>query len=112
MDRIRMTNVLKFERVRLTRDERNYRPGECTHHHLKLDSRGGIVTCVDCNISLSTFWALTMLSEQYQLALANIDRLTERLATTDARIISLSAALDKQKCSGKGDSNNAESPLD
>ena len=53
-----------------------------------------------------------MLSEQYQLALANIDRLTERLATTDARIISLSAALDKQKCSGKGDSNNAESPLD
>ncbi|MGA7812585.1 hypothetical protein, partial [Caballeronia sp.] len=87
-----------------------HRPGACTHHHLKLDSHGGIVTCVDCKISLSTFWALTM--EQYQLALANIDRLTERLTFANARIISLSAALEEQKCSGKGDSNNAQSRLD
>jgi len=107
-----MTNVLKFERVRLTQDDRDHRPGECTHHHLKLDSRGGIVSCVDCKTSLSTFWALTMLSEQYQLALANIDRLTARLTFADARLISLSAALDKRDCSGKGDSNNTKSPLD
>jgi hypothetical protein len=67
-----MSNVLSFKRIRVAHDDRAHRPGECAHLHLRLDSRGGIVSCADCNASLSPFWALTMLSEQYKLALSNI----------------------------------------
>jgi hypothetical protein len=89
-----MTKVLDFLRARITRDDRQYRPGECTHRHIKLESHGGIVSCVECKSALSPFWALTMLSHQYEMALANIARLNERVALADGRIGALSRALD------------------
>jgi len=107
-----MSNVLVFKRVRLTHDDRKHRPGECAHLHLNLDSRGDIVSCVDCKASLSPFWALSMLSEQYQLALAHVDRLTARLVLADGRIIDLSRHRSREADDAKDGSNNAESPLD
>jgi hypothetical protein len=81
--------VLKFKRIYVSHDDRTHRPGECAHLHLRLDSRGGIVSCADCNASLSPFWALTMLSEQYTLALSNIDHLSTRLLLAHDQIIAL-----------------------
>ncbi|VVD31291.1 hypothetical protein [Paraburkholderia dioscoreae] len=91
-----MSSVIPFARLRVTTDNRTHRPGECAHHNIKLDSRGGIVTCRDCGASLSPFWALTMLAEQYELALDHARRLEDRLARADSRILELSAELDGQ----------------
>lgn len=89
-----MSSVIPFNRMRVTKDDRTHRPGECTHRHIKLDSRGGVVTCSECRASLTPFWALTMLAEQYTVALNHIERLDDRIALANARIAELSAALD------------------
>jgi hypothetical protein len=94
-----MSNVVDLNSVRITRDERLHRPGECFHRHIKLDRHGGVVTCGDCDSALSPFWALEMLSTQYSLALANIDRLNARLDAESERMLTLSAALDEQRSS-------------
>ncbi len=91
-----MSKVVDIRKIRITRDERTHRPGECAHRHIKLDRHGGPVTCGNCGAALSAFWALEMLSEQYTVALANIARLDKRLKQTDERILALSAALDEQ----------------
>ena len=60
-----------------------------------------IVTC-DCGAALTPFWALTMLAEQYALALAQIERLQERVSHADAIILELSAKLDAKTESERG----------
>ena len=89
-----MSSVIPFARLRVSKDGRTHRPGECAHHHIRLDPRGGIVSCRDCGAALTPFWALTMLADQYAIALAQIQRLDERLAHADGRIRELSAELD------------------
>lgn len=71
-----------------------YRPSECAHRHIKLDARGGIVTCSDCGAALSPFWALTMLADQYALAVSSIDSLQARLTQANERIVELAGQLD------------------
>ncbi len=71
-------------------------PRDCSHRRIKLDSRGGIVSWAECGAALSPFWALTMLSEQYTVALKHIERLGERIALADARILELSTTLDRE----------------
>lgn len=89
-----MSSVIPFARLRVTKDDRTHRPGECTHHHIKLDTRGGIVNCRECGAALTPFWALMMLADQYSVALAQIQRLNERVSQADARILELSGELD------------------
>jgi hypothetical protein len=89
-----MSNVYEFRRIRITTDDRTYRPSECAHRHIKLDARGGIVTCSACGAALSPFWALTMLADQYALAFSNIDSLQARLIQADERILELAGQLD------------------
>ncbi|CAN7785577.1 hypothetical protein LJR034_008617 [Caballeronia sp. LjRoot34] len=91
-----MSKVVDIRKIRITRDERTHRPGECAHRHIKLDRHGGLVTCGNCDAALSAFWALEMLSEQYAVALANIARLDNRLKQANELILTLSAALDEQ----------------
>jgi hypothetical protein len=99
-----MRKVVPFARTQISRDERMHRPGECQHRHIHLDSHGGIVTCINCKASLSPFWALSMLSGQYELAVAGITRLSEQLERAHARINDLSAALDTAVELGKSHS--------
>lgn len=92
-----MSSVLPFARMRVTTDDRPHRPGECAHRNIRLDPRGGIVTCRDCSATLTPFWALTMLADQYAVALTHIERLETRLARADSRILELSAELDSRQ---------------
>ncbi|MDR5762986.1 hypothetical protein [Caballeronia sp. LZ035] len=90
-----MSKVIPFARVRVSVAEQNERPrGECTHRRIMLEPNGGVVVCSTCGAMLSSFWALSMLSEQYGLALAQVDRLNTRLALACARILELSEELD------------------
>ncbi len=54
-------------------------PGECDHKHIELDARGDIVRCVKCGDQLSAFWALKMLSDEYNRALSKLQREREAL---------------------------------
>lgn len=89
-----MSNVYLFRRIRITKDDRTYRPSECAHRHIKLDARGGIVTCSDCGAALSPFWALTMLADQYALAVSSIDSLQAQLTQANERILELAGQFD------------------
>lgn len=90
-----MSNVLPFTRLRVSATEEADRPrGECAHRRIRLEPHGGVVVCAVCNAMLSPFWALSMLSEQYGLALAQIDRLNARMALANARVLELSEELD------------------
>jgi hypothetical protein len=89
-----MSSVYEFRQIRITKDDRTYRPSECAHRHIKLDARGGIVTCSDCGAALSPFWALTMLADQYALAVSSIDSLQARLTQANERILELAWQLD------------------
>jgi hypothetical protein len=90
-----MSNVLKFARRPVSIAEREERSqDECTHRQIKVHPVGSVVVCSLCGAMLSPFWALAMLSKQYGLALAQIDRLNARLALADARVLELSEELD------------------
>ncbi|MFM0007360.1 hypothetical protein PQR57_41210 [Paraburkholderia dipogonis] len=89
-----MSSVIPFSPLRVTKDDRIHRPLECAHHHIRLDPRGGLVNCRECGATLTPFWALSMLADQYAIALAQIQRLNERLALADSRILELSTELD------------------
>jgi len=56
---------------------------ECNHNHIELDSCGDIVRCMKCGVQISAFWALEMLSDQYNLALNKLQR--DRNALTKAK---------------------------
>ncbi|GJH30579.1 hypothetical protein [Caballeronia novacaledonica] len=89
-----MNRVIPFKRVSVTAEKSDSRAGGCAHRHIRLDQHGGVVTCTDCNATLAPFWALSMLSEQYSLAMSQIERLSARLSLADARLLELSAQLD------------------
>ncbi|MBC8640744.1 hypothetical protein IAG25_28405 [Caballeronia sp. EK] len=88
-----MSNILPFTRLRSTNDVRSH-VNDCAHRHIRLAKHAGIVSCADCGSALTPFSALSILAEQYGLALSQIEHLKDRLALADARILELSETLD------------------
>jgi hypothetical protein len=68
-----MSHVIPFKRVPVIVEKQDLRAGGCAHRRIRLDHHGGVVTCTDCNATLAPFWALSMLSEQYSLAMSQIE---------------------------------------
>ena len=87
-----MSNILPFTRLS-TNDARSH-GNDCAHRHIRLDKHGGTVSCSDCGAALAAFSALSMLAEQYGLALSRIEHLNNRLTLADARTLELSKTLD------------------
>ena len=89
-----MRKVIPFGRRTVAPNMLGDVEAKCAHRNLRLVEQGGIVMCVDCHVTLSSFWALSMLSRQYALAMDHIDRLKSRIELADARILELSLELD------------------
>jgi hypothetical protein len=90
-----MSNVLRFERWQHPGKTRAAGAGEqCAHHRLRVDPKAEVVTCSECGASLAPLAALSMLADQYGLALARIDLLKKRVSCADERIRDLSGELD------------------
>jgi hypothetical protein len=89
-----MRKVIPFGRRAVAPNTPRDVKAKCAHRNLRLVEHGGIVMCADCHVTLSPFWALSMLSAQYALAMAHIDRLKSRIELADARILQLSQELD------------------
>jgi len=90
-----MRKVIPFTRRAVSTRPLGDDQAGCAHRNLRLVENGATVTCVDCHLTLSPLWALSMLSEQYALAMRHIDRLNERVRLADARILKLSEELDE-----------------
>lgn len=89
-----MRKVIPFGRRAVSTKTLGDVQAQCAHRNLRLVESGATVTCADCHVTLNPFWALSMLSEQYALAMRHIDRLNERVKLADARILKLSQELD------------------
>ncbi|MEZ2354460.1 hypothetical protein [Caballeronia sp. RCC_10] len=89
-----MRKVIPFERRAVASNTLGHLEAECAHRNLRLIEQSEIVMCAVCHVTLNPFWALSMLSEQYSLSMARIDRLKSRIELADARILELSQELD------------------
>ena len=89
-----MRKVIPFGKRAVAPNTRRDVKAKCAHRNLRLVEHSDIVTCAVCHVTLSPFWALSMLSEQYAFAMAHIDRLESRIELADARILELSQELD------------------
>lgn len=80
-----MSNIIQIGEWTVRRQARNTAraPKACDHTEISLDANGHVVRCVKCGDQLSAFWALEMLSEQYNRALAGLEQ--ERAALAKAR---------------------------
>lgn len=46
----------------------------CKHYNLTFDDNGSIVTCDDCSMQVSPYWALQMMSDHYDQAMKALER--------------------------------------
>jgi hypothetical protein len=89
-----MREVIPFGRGAVALNKLSDAEPQCVHRNLRLVDQRGIVTCANCHVTLNPFSALSMLSEQYALAMGHIDRLKSRINLADVRILELSRELD------------------
>jgi hypothetical protein len=93
-----MPNVIDIAGFRLTRGSRPSSSKDCDHKNLTLDPAGaGIVTCDDCNRQVSAFWALQMISEQFELEMAKLKRKEKALEEIQAKSVHLKAAQEAER---------------
>lgn len=85
--------VIQIEEFRLTRALRTYTAKDCAHMKLTMDSAGaGIVTCDDCHMQVSAFWALQTMSEHYQRAMEKLAHRENSQSERESKTIHLKAA--------------------
>jgi ribosomal protein S27E len=89
-----VSNVIQIDEMRLTQKSRFEmgRRADCRHLHLTTDEEGDIVKCDDCGMQVSAFWALRMLSEHYERAMAKLKNRERAQAMAEEKTIHLKAA--------------------
>jgi hypothetical protein len=89
-----MRVVIDIEEMRLTRDQRLFRPApECQHLHITLDDKGEIIKCDDCGVQLTAWWTMNHFLEQYRKAREKILAREERQIELEKKTVVLKAAL-------------------
>jgi hypothetical protein len=60
-------NVIDFGATSFHIQQERYsrKKDECQHKNLELDDKGGIVTCIDCKVQVSAYWAIKMLVTEW-----------------------------------------------
>lgn len=94
-----MAEVIEFGNLKLRRAERATRStqDQCKHYHMTLDDNGDIVTCDDCGKQLSAYWALRLLTDQYQEAWRKVSARGERIQQEAKESLHLRAARRVEK---------------
>lgn len=92
-------NIIEFGALRLKRERRKQSQGEgdCRHWNMTLDDDGEIVTCDDCGKQLGAYWALRLITEQYQRAWQRVNAAREAHAASTAKHLVLNAAQKVEK---------------
>lgn len=66
---------------------------QCHHRNLTFDENGQTVSCKDCELQVTAFWAFLMLAKQYKNLIDDIQRQRDRLAEEQARNLTHKAAI-------------------
>lgn len=92
------SKIIQFGEARLKlRGKPGWRDERCKHLNLTYDDNGEFVTCDDCGMQVTAFWAMKMLAEHYEKARQDVDRRSQHLADEKARSIHLLAARKVEK---------------
>ena len=94
-----MADVIEFGELRVRRAEKMTRlaADRCRHYKMTLDDNGDIVTCDDCGKQLSAFWALRLITEQYEAAWKKVQATGERINREAQASLHLRAAAKVEK---------------
>lgn len=95
-----VTNVINIgDAAFRTKRERYgiFKPDECKHLHLTLDDHGDTVQCDDCKVFVSAYWALKLLTMQFQRQEQSLAARRAQLdaETADKRLLIATRKLDK-----------------
>jgi hypothetical protein len=90
-----MGDVIEFGELRVRRAARMQYINEdrCRHFNMTVDDNGEVVTCDDCGKQLGAFWALRLITEQYEQAWKKVAATGERIKEEAAKSLHLRAAL-------------------
>lgn len=66
---------------------------QCHHRNLVFDENGQTVSCSDCNMQVTAFWAFLMLTKQYKNLIDDIDRQRRQLKEEQERNLTHKAAI-------------------
>lgn len=83
-------NVVKIADLQFSR--KAWSSKECLHRNISLDRNGGVVKCLDCNESLSAFWALSELVTRYEATLLYLENAKKEVSELQEKNLSLKAA--------------------
>ena len=90
--------VIQFGEARLRlRGRRGWKDERCKHLNLTYDDNGEIVTCDDCKMQVTAFWAMKMLAEHYEKAREEVEARGKRVAEETSRGLHLIAARKVEK---------------
>lgn len=87
-------NVIQIGDFRIAQKQRSWlrSKSECRHLSIELDDNGGLVKCSDCKESLSPYWALSHLAEQFNSAYKKVEARAARVEEDKSANIHLIAA--------------------
>ena len=87
-------NVVDIGELRLARLENSYkrRVEGCQHLRLEMDPVGETVHCRDCNVQVSSYWALEMLRGQWATASSRYKAQLAELQADQSKVLFLKAA--------------------
>jgi hypothetical protein len=88
-------NVIQLGELRIRRQEemRGFlRDKRCHHRQMTWDDNGCIVTCDDCGMQISPYWAMQMLAREYKRAMEVVEAREKRVAEDKSHNLHLIAA--------------------
>ncbi len=90
-------NVLDLGNFKLTRKNTHYDPKGCKHENLTADEKVQAVTCSDCGLQVSSFYALMKYSENVKKHMEVLKREREQIIELKKQNVVHKAALILQK---------------
>lgn len=92
-----MADIIEIGNYQFKHKSRFYKTKECNHHHLVLCDDGYHVLCEDCNTSLSAYWVLQRMLNQYRKAVELLELKKEQFNKIKEKDLSLIIAKELEK---------------
>ncbi len=90
-------NVLDLGEFKLKKVNKYYEPTQCKHKNLIADQKAHAVTCEDCGLQVSSFFALMKYSENVKKHMDHLKRERDKINELQKQTVTLKAALELQK---------------
>lgn len=95
-----MSNVVNLGEFRFSKTDTNsygLKTGDCQHKHLTMNAHGETVTCDDCKMQVSAYWALGYFVSNWDRWTRELARQRDELHELAGKQVTLKAALDVER---------------